>query len=1545
MSRRVSPLPTLGVAQETPTPSPTSAWQQFRLDNPGEWHVVWNKATETPRAIWGPGLHVSQRAADSLEEARRQGNIVLTQYADLLGQGESQFVEIIGQRIRDVYILVYDQNYRGLEVLGGRADVRVHAAGGISMFGSQAVPIPAGFNTTPSFGDDVAKAIAYEHLGVQPGANATQNRVVIWADVQASTPTAVRLAWEIGIDARPAEVKVGKVYVDATNGNVLEFRDEVYSCGFGHEHVRGESSTDAHSRRDLASSIRDRGNDSAGPFMDVTGTVLGYYRDGENAQSAPSNLPIAGVLVSIDGGGSAFTDVNGSFTIPATGTSPVTVRVNFGGNRSQHVRGSVNSVTTAEVEATAQATPGGAPVTLQLAGSQSQFDVAQTTTFWHVDDVNKWARGILGNTSQLNTASNVTANVNIGQSCNAFYTQNSINFYVEGQHSSGAYCFNSAFKSVIYHEWGHGLDERYGGISQTDGLSEGWGDILAQYRGETPMIGTGFSNNANLSRDALNTRTYPISPGEGVHSQGQTWMGFAWRVRTNLQSSLGATAGGVEADLIVIGSIVGDATNQPDAVREVFIVDDDDANLNNGVPHYAELSDAAISRNLPFPEVQLGTLTHAPLASTTEQLKPRIVTLTAQPNLGSFTGVDLVFDAGNGQQTRDMVAGAGPNEWIALLPGVLSPQSVSYHFVARHSGGLTARLPESDDYVYSIGIETELFFDDMEGGTNGWSHAQVARQDDWQYGAPDGSDTDPNSAFSPSNCWGNDLGIGNFNGRYQPNVENYLRSPVINAVGQTGVTVQFQRWLGIESGQYDQAQVNVNGSTIWQNPTLTDLIDTSWVQMTIPAPQLDNTTGQVEFRLITDPGVNFGGWTIDDVRVFAFQALPAPALQYSADPEQIPSNGQSTLTVRGTPNSTGAILLSASPGPTPVLPDLTLQVGATFFSLPIVLDGSGEFTAVADGTSNPSLLGTIFYSQALEITGGTTITASNGMMFLFGELIDAPRAPAIGRVALIFALALAVHASFRVATPGAEAGFTPFYKGDAPVWRHYADSLQLVWSTGGRVPLQQRFELGLPLRPPGMGYLTAWLGSSAGLAIWLLAAGLAPLVYLGVRGLGERVAIFAGCLTAMSSGLVLLGSSINNEVPYLALVLASIVGISRLRERGTALHLVGWSTAQALACLLRVEHALFALLLGIWLVSGWRSRGVRTVSRVVIASVAFLVVLIPWHVTAWGTIHRFNTDESSVVPSRSMLRWDDAARARIATLPGFARGSAYRVVEAIVAHRGGRSVTAADIDILDEAFGGEPEPLGFPFVALYGPLNFALANHPDAPAGFDRGALTEEPPFEGGLQRYPPMLVAAGRQLETLTFEYLPHVDLVNHGYARGLAWIAADPLAFASRALAKLGRFWTGAAHGFGATAFPVGLGGVRHAVDLVVAEGWWAWTWRVLVLGACLAGVGFAWSRRAATAPWLFWLATKLVVTIAFFGYARQGASCAPVVAILVALVLDRLRVGRTLAAVACGLVLALGAWRVLDPGVVMVDGADASAGDPWPAEQYRERRVELR
>jgi hypothetical protein len=566
--------------------------------------------------------------------------------------------------------------------------------------------------------------------------------------------------------------------------------------------------------------------------------------------------------------------------------------------------------------------------------------------------------------------------------------------------------------------------------------------------------------------------------------------------------------------------------------------------------------------------------------------------------------------------------------------------------------------------------------------------------------------------------------------------------------------------------------------------------------------------------------------------------------------------------------------------------------------------------------------------------------------------------------AIVFAAALAERLLFVRATADRAWPHGVFFKGDAALWVEYARAL-----LAGRP-----FELDLPIHPPGTAYLIAALWDGREVAIgglkvfWAsLGAAVVLLVYVAaVRSFGLAVAAIAGGACAASTGLLILSGSLDSETPYLVLAMSSLCFFERLRARPGVTVIAAWAALNGLACLFRVEHALFYGLFLAFLAFLWRRSGAGAggiVKTVALAGVFFALPLVPWHVTAWSSIRRFNTDPVTDDPSQQLVRrvaeslawmpWDEAARDARDRLPAFARDPASVFVAATVLHRGGREVRGDDLRILDEAFGYRPRPLGrAPFVSLYGPLNFALANHPAADGGFSRAALEDPPPLLVQPGRYPPMLVQ-GVPPPDLSFVYPPHVRLVNEGYRLGWQWLRGRGLA---GALAHAGRkvrlFWSGAALGFTGFDLPLGLPRQRRAVDMAVPDrGVVTAAWSALLLIASVLGAA-AGRARAALYPWLLFLASKVAVTVAFFGYARQGAAVFPVVALLAALAaarwipaVARPWPGRVMRA--AGLVLlavvAVEATRAIHPPELRVDGRALDAGDR--EDIHKDQRIDVR
>ena len=112
---------------------------------------------------------------------------------------------------------------------------------------------------------------------------------------------------------------------------------------------------------------------------------------------------------------------------------------------------------------------------------------ASRTQYYNVTRAKEVGRGWLPSNSWLNAK--LTVNVNLNQTCNAYWNGSTLNFF-----RSGGGCNNTGESpGVSLHEWGHGLDTNDGGGSSPDnGTGETYGDFSAALATHASCIGNGF---------------------------------------------------------------------------------------------------------------------------------------------------------------------------------------------------------------------------------------------------------------------------------------------------------------------------------------------------------------------------------------------------------------------------------------------------------------------------------------------------------------------------------------------------------------------------------------------------------------------------------------------------------------------------------------------------------------------------------------------------------------------------------------------------------------------------------------------------------------------------------------------------------------------------------------------------------------------------------------------------------------------------------------------------------------------------------------------
>ena len=363
--------------------------------------------------------------------------------------------------------------------------------------------------------------------------------------------------------------------------------------------------------------------------------------------------------VETEGGNTAYTDSEGNFEFP-TETSPTIVTAGLEGYWAK-----VNSETSPNLNFMDAAFLGIPLDILFNPTDAEELPTAQVNGYYHTITIHDWVQTRLP-TLLEGIDIQLPVNVNIDDSCNAYYTLTtpSINFF-----TSGGSCINTAFDTVIYHEYGHFADDMAGGIPWTTpgvGLSEGWGDILGSYATGQPILGEGFLGPDTYIRTADNDYQYPIDGMDEVHALGQAWSGFAWHLRENLITSLGETIGIEVTENLIIPVLLANSTDIPGAVLDTLLLDDDDGELSNGTPYQNEIMDAARQHSIP-----LGDASSVQIASPTDSSN-----LSQEDGFVAITGTATGMDSlGLTFQQYQLFYGRGtsPIEWIPIDQPVFTP--------------------------------------------------------------------------------------------------------------------------------------------------------------------------------------------------------------------------------------------------------------------------------------------------------------------------------------------------------------------------------------------------------------------------------------------------------------------------------------------------------------------------------------------------------------------------------------------------------------------------------------------------------------------------------------------------------------------------------------------------------------------------------------------------------------------------------------------------------------------------------------------------------
>jgi len=323
-----------------------------------------------------------------------------------------------------------------------------------------------------------------------------------------------------------------------------------------------------------------------------------------------------------------------------------------------------------------------------------------------------------------------------------------------------------------------------------------------------------------------------------------------------------------------------------------------------------------------------------------------------------------------------------PDEFIATIPGQPVGSTVRYWILAGDDQGNVQHDPVGAPgqgelaHVFLVGHYEIFFQDDFDGLDLGWISGFVATEDDWEWGAPAGTgQDDPPLAHSGTQCRGNDL--FSTNGKYSANVHNFLDSPPIDCTGRDTVHLMFRRWLTVERFVFDQARIYVDGNLAWESRGINHILDAEWKFVNIDISQwaANNPAAVIRFELVSDGGLEFGGWTIDDFWLVE-RILEQVQLDVSSN---TPSLGDLfTVTITADPNTNWFFFGAKRPGngtfqvPGGPVVFTGLEGSSTRMFRQGVTDGAGMGGFSRTVPNRPRLIGVVRWASTVGFANGWT---------------------------------------------------------------------------------------------------------------------------------------------------------------------------------------------------------------------------------------------------------------------------------------------------------------------------------------------------------------------------------------------------------------------------------------------------------------------------------------------------------------------------------------------------------------------------------------------
>ncbi len=850
-----------------------TAARDFAAQHP-DWrfHVISSTGATPPHRAWGKGIQINGYTTVDNDNAEAAGLQFIDEYRDLLQADPASLKLQYAAKANNTFYVRYLQQYQGLDVLFSGVDLRITPRGNVVLFGSDYQP-NINVQVHPGIPVDEAKTAAQSGLDPLPGNGAVLGGELYILPVRSSNATTYHLVYRFTVVC--GWNKRFDTFVDAHTGTVLWRKNTIHSLMKNDETILSAASTTA------------------------TIQVMTMVHNPDHLQP---EVEVPCPYVQITFNGNTFTtDANGICTIDFGAGAAGAAEIHLDGIYANTNRMD-NLMPDAEAKIQIFIVPGGS---YRAVFSDSNSVRAERNSYYHVTRVSRWVRGIDTSKYLSKVDDPMLVFVNIREvDCNAFWDGTAIVTMEESQS-----CRNTgAMPSVLYHEYGHAIDEfLYTALTGDNitnrAIEEANADIVSAFILDDPKIGTGFfkDDDSRFLRTCDNDLRYPEDRTGESHDDGMILSGAIWDVR----KSLGMETTSRLAHFAKYG--VANDQNLGIAMTEFFLdfllADDDDADLSNGTPHSSVIIPAFARHGIPacgmkitHPEILESQPANSPLAingmafidrdDSQQYFYPaQIILHYSIDNWATESSVNLPYDRNT-------------TEFRGEVPGQPEGAVMRYYFEAVNNYGTSTihpLHPHEASYIALFGY-TSIYSNTMEKNDY-WTVSGNASNGLWERVVPVGTYVawigeppavdwvQPNEDHTPGTtgrrCW--------VTGNTPRDMEPYqalayndvndgstiLTTTAYDISTCENPTLRFFRWFSNDamfrvSEDSWNVQVSGDGGTSWVDIELTKQPIAAWIPRVFPLNDYIPHSNSVMIRFLAE---DIQSNTIVEAAVDDFQIL------------------------------------------------------------------------------------------------------------------------------------------------------------------------------------------------------------------------------------------------------------------------------------------------------------------------------------------------------------------------------------------------------------------------------------------------------------------------------------------------------------------------------------------------------------------------------------------------------------------------------------------------------------------------------------------------